>query len=190
MKISNSIEILGDPQKIGERLYQLAADIQDWGWILPHYRYLRVTEENGNRRTADFGATRSFVVMRFKKRRSPDDPDNAPVVYTESGFDFPVQWQARQETFPAERRITYQHIGGITKGMRVEWRITPQRDRMKVVIDHELNYKFPIFGKWFADKIVGQLFVHNIAGKTLQCLKTIVETTEANPAQRKAVKTQ
>ena len=39
MKISNSIEILGDPQKIGERLYQLAADIQDWGWLPPHRHF-------------------------------------------------------------------------------------------------------------------------------------------------------
>ena len=181
---------MGDPQKIGSRLFQLAADIQDWGWILPHYRYLRVTEQEGNRRTADFGATRSFVLFRFKKRRNADDPEDAPIAYSETGFEFPVSWQARQEIFPGERRITYQHIGGITKGMRVEWRITPQRDRMKVVIDHELTMKIPIFGKWFSDKIVGKLFVHNIAGKTLQSLKTIVETTEANPAEMKAVKTQ
>lgn len=188
MKTSNTIEIMGDPQKIGPRLYQLAADIQDWGWILPHYRYLRVTEQGGNRKTADFGATRSFVLFRFKKRRNPDDPENAPVTYSETGFEFPVKWQARQETFPAEKRITFHHIGGITKGMRVEWRITPQRDRMKVEIYHELNYKFPIFGKWFADKIVGKLFVHNIAGKTLESLKTIIETTEANPAEMKVMK--
>ncbi len=188
MKTSNTIEILGDPQKIGPRIYQLAADIQDWGWILPHYRYLRVTEQDGNRKTADFGATRSFVLLRWKRRRRADDPENAPVIYAETGFDFPVKWQARQETFPAERRITFQHIGGISKGMRVEWRITPQRDRMKVVIDHDLTMKIPIIGKWFADKIVGQLFVHPIAAKTLQTLKTIVETTEANPAEMKAVK--
>ena len=184
MKTSNTIEILGDPQKIGPRIFELAADIQNWGWILPHYRYLRVMEQTGNVKIAEFGATRSFVLLRYKKRRNREEDEKAPPVYAQIGFEFPAQWKARQETFPAERRITYHHIGGITKGMRVEWRITPQRDRMKIVIDHELTYKFPIFGKWFGDKIVGKLFVHDIAGKTLQVLKTIVETTETDAATK------
>ena len=184
MKTSNTIEIIGDPQKIGPRVFELAADIQNWAWILPHYRFLRVTEQTGNVKIADFGVTRSFTLWRYKKRRRSEDDPDAPPTYAQAGFDFPAQWQARQEIFPAERRITYHHIGGITKGMRVEWRITPQRDRMKVVIDHELTFKFPIFGKWIGDKIIGKLFVHDIAGKTLQTLKTIVETTETDAARK------
>lgn len=93
---------------------------------------------------------------------------------------FPCRWRAVQEVFPAAGRITYRHIGGITRGMWVEWRLEPEEDRVKVTIDHALDYSVPLLGPLFAHYIVGHLFVHNIAGKTLHCLKTTVEAEFAH----------
>lgn len=148
MRTSNTVEIYGEAERIFPRIYALAADIGDWARLLPHYRYMRVLEQAADYKVADFGASRD---------------------------GFPVRWRARQELFPDEGRITYKHIGGITKGMWVEWRLQKRGDHVHVVIDHELTYPIPVLGPLFAQYIVGALFVHNIAGKTLRCIKAKVE---------------
>ncbi len=148
MHTVNKIEILGDPAVIRPRIYQLAADIQDWPAILPHYRYMRVTEQSDRHKVADFGASRDGL---------------------------PVSWRARQELFPEEYRITFTHTGGVTKGMWVEWRMEPFGASVHVTIDHELTYPVPLLGPLFARHVVGALFVENIAGKTLRCIKAKVE---------------
>ena len=157
MELVNAIHIAGDP----DRIYQLAADIHDWPRILPHYRYVKVQERGNNHGidsvVAEMGASRD---------------------------GFPVKWRARQELLPESRRIRFQHIGGITRGMQVEWRIEPESESVRVSIHHSLAYPVPILGALFAEYIVGRLFVHNIAGKTLRCIKTIAESEATGPSAR------
>ena len=153
MHTSNEIDIWGEPERVRQRVFQLAADIQDWPAILPHYRYMRVLECTDRNKVADFGATRD---------------------------GFPVKWRARQELFPDEWRITFHHIGGITKGMWVEWKLQMREGCVHVSIEHELNYPLPLLGPFFARYIVGRLFVQNIAGKTLRCMKARVEAEDGN----------
>jgi ribosome-associated toxin RatA of RatAB toxin-antitoxin module len=148
MHTSNTVEIYGDPEQIYGRIFRLAADIQDWPALLPHYRYMRILEQSPTHKIADFGASRD---------------------------GFPVKWRARQELFPEEGRITYRHIQGITTGMWVEWRLERCGDHVRVTIHHTLDYPVPVLGPLFAQHIVGNLFVHNIAGKTLRCIKAKVE---------------
>ena len=144
MHLENTITIEGDP----DRIFQLAANIQDWPDILPHYRYVRIEEMTDLVKVAWMGASRSGV---------------------------PVKWRARQELRPEELTIRFKHIGGISRGMDVEWRIEPEGHGVHVSISHELTYDIPLVGPLFARYIVGGLFVHNIAGKTLRCIKKIVE---------------
>jgi ribosome-associated toxin RatA of RatAB toxin-antitoxin module len=148
MRTTNEIEIVGDSSRIAPHIYQLAADIQDWPTLLPHYRYMRILEQSETHKVADFGASRD---------------------------GFPVKWRARQDLFPDEQRITFAHIGGITKGMWVEWRLENCVNGVQVTIVHDLTYPVPLFGPLFARYIVGGLFVHSIANKTLRCIKAIVE---------------
>ncbi len=159
MFTSNTVEIRGRADRILPRIYQLAADIQDWPAILPHYRYMRVIESSETYKIADFGATRMFRLGALKA-------------------SFPCRWRARQELFSADKRITYKHIQGITRGMWVEWRLEDMGDHVRVTIDHELNYPVPVVGPLFAQHIVGNLFVHAVAGTTLQCIKSKVEAEE------------
>ena len=153
MHLENTITIEGDP----DRIFQLAANIQDWPDILPHYRYVRIEEMTDLVKVAWMGAARQVFPQRW-------------------GLGgFPVKWRARQELIPEERRIRFKHIGGISRGMDVEWRIEPEVHGVHVSISHELTYDIPLVGPLFARYIVGGLFVHNIAGKTLRCIKKIVE---------------
>ena len=148
MHTVNEIEIMGDPEQIAPRIYQLAADIQDWPDLLPHYRYMHIRERTDTHKLADFGASRDGI---------------------------PVKWSATQELFPNETRITFQHVRGVSQGMWVEWKLEKRPASVRVTISHELSYPVPLLGPLFAKYIVGKLFVENIAGKTLRCIKNKVE---------------
>jgi len=144
MHTENHIVIEGP----ADRVFALAADIASWPRWLPHYRWVKVFEDDGRRRVAEMAALRNR---------------------------FPVKWKAVQVLAPDERRITFRHIGGVTKGMWVEWRITERDGVTDVVIAHDLDYPVPVLGKAFADLVIGRTFVQFIAGKTLARLKRRVE---------------
>ncbi len=146
MRTINEITICGDPEVLAPRVFQIASDIQDWPKILPHYRYMRILERSESHKLADFGATRDWI---------------------------PVHWTAWQEIFPDAQRITFEHVRGVTKGMFVEWNLEKRADGVVVKIDHQLS--MPVIGPLFADWLVGKLFVQNIAGKTLKCIKSQLE---------------
>ena len=152
MQSVNQIEINGDPDEICPVIFQLAADIQDWPAILPHYRYLKVKESTATHKLADFGASRD---------------------------GFPVSWSATQDLYPEENRIEFFHVGGATKGMWVEWRLEKRTSSVFVTIVHRLEYPIPVLGKLISKYIIGRLFVENIASKTLLCFKNRIEAKSA-----------
>lgn len=131
-----------------ERIFALAADVERWPAILPHYRYVRlVSEIDGERRFA-MGA-----------RRGP----------------IPVRWEAVQRVDPAERRIEFRHIGGVTRGMLVAWRLEPDEEAVEVRIEHRLELRWPLIGRLVADRIIGPQFIEAIAGRTLRRVKELAE---------------
>jgi hypothetical protein len=142
-----------------ERIFALGAAIGDWADILPHYRYVTVHSDDGRVKQATMAARRDF----------------GPV-------PFPVTWRTSQVVLPEENRIIFFHTGGITRGMYVEWRLTAQSDgSVRVVIAHDLRYPLPFLTEWFARYIVGNLFIHHVAGKTLARVKEISEQETLSP---------
>jgi uncharacterized membrane protein len=142
-----------------ERIFALGAAIGDWARILPHYRYVTVHSDDGRVKQATMAARRDF-----------------------GAIPFPVRWRTSQVVLPEENRIIFFHTGGITRGMYVEWRLTPQADgSVHVVIAHELRYPLPFLTDWFARTVVGSLFVHHVAGRTLARVKEIAEQETLMP---------
>jgi uncharacterized membrane protein len=134
-------------------VYGLAAPVERWPEILPHYRWVRVLEDGGEgRRVVEMAALRNFI---------------------------PVRWRAEQLLFPEVPRIVFRHVGGVTKGMEVEWVFAPQDDGVvRVSILHDLERGlagWPLIGGVVADRVVGPFFVSNIAGKTLGRIKELAE---------------
>ncbi|MGH2429231.1 MAG: type II toxin-antitoxin system RatA family toxin [Candidatus Limnocylindria bacterium] len=136
-----------------ERIFRLAADVERWPEILPHYRYVRpVPDPNGERRFA-MGA-----------RRGP----------------IPVRWEAIQRPLRDEARIEFEHTGGVTRGMLVAWRFEPAPGEEKdaaidVSIEHRLRLGWPLIGGIVADHVVGPQFIDAIAGRTLRRVKALAE---------------
>ena len=133
-------------------VYQLAADVERWPTLLSHYRW--VTRESGEplgAGTVEMAAWRPFGPLRW-----------------------PTWWRSAMATDPVRHRITYQHIGGITTGMAVVWTINPTPDGWSdVTIVHEWNGpQWPVIGRLAARQIIGPVFVHGIASRTLAGLAT------------------
>ena len=142
-----------------DHIFLLAAEIENWPRILPHYREVTVFE-----RSAD--GTRKVVEMAAVR-------DNFPL----HGLRFPVRWRSVQICEPEIGRITFKHIGGIARGMWVVWEIAPDRwgRGVRVSISHELRYPFSMMNGVFAKNIVGDVFVSAIAGRTLLTIKQLAE---------------
>ena len=129
-----------------ERIFDLAADVERWPELLPHYRYVRRLP----------GADRRFAMG---ARRGP----------------IPVRWEALQRPLRAERRIEFEHTGGVTRGMQVAWRFEERDGAMDVSIEHRLDLGWPLIGRFAADRVVGPQFIEAIAARTLRRIRQVAE---------------
>lgn len=93
---------------------------------------------------------------------------------------WPARWTARQERHPTQRRIVFQHLAGMTRGMVVEWRIVPVNDGTRVTILHDLVMAWPLIGRLVSDIIVGPIFIDWIARRTLKGVQRELERTGRN----------
>ena len=146
MRTQNSVTIRGE---IGN-IYSLAAKVERWPEILPHYRKVQVLESNGNDRLVSMQCVRSF-----------------------GGLRWPCKWRAKQTLLPNENRILFRHIAGPVCGMEVEWRLQPSQNGVQTTIQHDLEAK-NVWRRLFA-AFVGPVFIHPIASQTLSTIKQLVE---------------
>lgn len=130
-------------------VFDLAADVERWPTILPHYRFVRpVANPDGERR---------FVMG---ARRGP----------------IPVRWEAIQRPLRDERRIEFVHTGGVTRGMWVAWRFAEAPDGvLDVSIEHRLELGWPLIGGFAAERVIGPQFIEAIAGRTLRRIRQLAE---------------
>ena len=130
------------------RIFDLAADVERWPEILPHYRYVRrVPDADGERRFA-MGATRGPI---------------------------PVRWEAIQRPMREERSIEFVHTGGVTRGMWVAWRFEERGEHVEVSIEHRLELGWPLIGELVASHVIGPQFIEAIAGRTLRRIRGLAE---------------
>jgi ribosome-associated toxin RatA of RatAB toxin-antitoxin module len=137
-----------------EKIFGLASDIARWPEILPHYRWVKILERRDGEVTAEMAARHKGL---------------------------PLWWRTIQRPRPEQKRIEFTHIGGITKGMEVQWSFEPVGESCLgltwlVQIHHQFNPPWPPPGKWFAERIIGETFVQPVANKTLRRIREIVES--------------
>ena len=128
-------------------IFEAAANLELWPRILPHYRYIRFLER---------GPDRNVVVMAAQR----------------SGI--PISWTSEQIIDRDRFEIHFHHLKAWTKGMRVVWTFSETGNGVLVTISHELRFRIPALGA-IVDPIIGDFFIHNIANKTLRCMKAYVE---------------
>ena len=141
----NEITIRGT----AERVIELAFDLPHWPSFLPHYRSVRILEEEGDRVTVEMACWRSGI---------------------------PLRWRSHLWRRPAEGQMRFLHVAGPARGMEVTWFVHQEGENVHVVIRHVMELKVPIIrtalGKW----VVGEVFVGAVAGRTLAYLKQAIES--------------
>jgi ribosome-associated toxin RatA of RatAB toxin-antitoxin module len=128
-------------------IFEAAADLELWPKILPHYRYIEFLER---------GPDRNIVVMAAQR----------------SGI--PISWTSEQIIDRDKFEIRFHHLKAWTKGMRVVWTFSDVPEGVLVTISHDLRFRIPALSP-IIDPIIGDFFIHNIASKTLRCMKAYVE---------------
>lgn len=130
-----------------ETIFQTVSDLESWPRLLPHYRWVRVAGRNGQSMTVHMAARRGWL---------------------------PIRWTSQYEADAGVPELRFHHLRAFTRGMIVKWNFTPVQDGVLVRISHELH-RSSAFGRWFARRILGDLFIQPVASRTLQQFKRHLE---------------
>ena len=144
-------------------IFELATRVEGWPQHLSHYRYVRFREQRSDGGgLVEMSAYRPFEAFETSKSRL--------------GFKWPTWWLSEMSVDPQKPAIRFRHVGGITKGMEVEWTFTPSHNGTHVRIVHLWEGPdVPLLGMWAATYLIGPVFVHGIASRTLVGLSSVAE---------------
>lgn len=137
-----------------DRVFAAARDVERWPVILPHYRRVRFLERRDGGGRVEMAAVRPFGPLHW-----------------------PTWWTSDMASDAARHEVRYRHVRGITTGMDVVWRIVERPGGLvHVSIVHEwAGPPWPLIGGGAARLVIGPVFVHGIASRTLAGIKRHVE---------------
>jgi coenzyme Q-binding protein COQ10 len=76
----------------------------------------------------------------------------------------------------SRHEIRYRHIRGITQGMDVVWSVVPSGTGVDVAVMHRWDGPaWPLVGRTIARLVIGPVFIHGIASRTLAGIKRYTE---------------
>jgi ribosome-associated toxin RatA of RatAB toxin-antitoxin module len=155
VRTSIGIRIVATPLEV----FELAHDVSRWAELLPHYVATTVQARAG-----DHVLARMIALRRF-----------GPIA-------IPVVWRAvcwPDATDPADLRLHFHHVRGVTRGMVVTWHIRPagpDTNKANVRIVHEFRRPLPLLGSDVLPRFVDRVFTQPIAGRTLAEFKRLAES--------------
>jgi len=136
-------------------MFEAAADVERWPERLPHYRWVRFNQRRADGGVVEMAAVRPFGPLRW-----------------------PVWWESEMWIDTARREVRYRHVRGITKGMDVVWSVVSRGSKeTEVTIVHTWDGPpWPMIRVPAAEWVIGPVFVHGIAARTLAGLASAVES--------------
>ena len=138
-----------------QAMFRLAADVEAWPAHLPHYRHVRFRTREGDGGIVEMSANRPFGPLRW-----------------------PTWWVSLMEVHADQPAVRFRHIEGITTRMEVEWSFRPVGDgrETRVTVLHLWDGpSWPMIGTIAARAVIGPVFVHGIASRTLEGLARVAE---------------
>lgn len=139
-----------------ERVFRAAADVERWPELLPHYRWVTMRERRADGGIVEMAAWRPFGFL-----------------------NYPTWWVSEMRVEPSRLEVHYRHVEGITRGMDVVWRVAPAGALTDVEIVHEWDGPgWPLIRRPAAEWVIGPVFVHGIASRTLAGIRRFVERSD------------
>jgi ribosome-associated toxin RatA of RatAB toxin-antitoxin module len=143
-------------------IFEIAADVERWPALLPHYRYVRFREGNRTSGVVEMSANRPF------------GPINWPTWWLS-------RMEVREDASGSRPTIRFRHIGGITTHMDVEWTFTPVPGGTHVSVVHLWDGPaWPLIRTVAARAVIGPVFVHGIASRTVAGLARAAEQRQTS----------
>jgi protein-S-isoprenylcysteine O-methyltransferase Ste14 len=159
-ELTSHVDVRGDI----DHLYALASAVPHWAEFLPHYRYVRVIEDDSapsGQLTVAMSAWRGWL---------------------------PLTWRSHLALRPAERRILFRHVGGGAQGMAVEWQLTEHDGVARAMITHDLtSLAHRLVASPLGHYVLGRQLINPVAGRTLATMKRWVEAGAASPDEAAAL---
>jgi hypothetical protein len=91
-------------------------------------------------------------------------------------LNWPTWWLSEMSVDERTPGIRFHHVGGVTKGMDVEWQFTRRNEFTHVRIVHVWDGpRWPLIGILAARQVIGPVFIHGIASRTLAGLAAVAE---------------
>jgi uncharacterized membrane protein len=142
-----------------DRVFALAREVERWPELLPHYRWVKMLERRADGGRVEMAAWRPFGPPPLR---------------------YPTWWVSEMRVELDPPVIRYRHVGGLTTGMDVRWELTETRngegEHVVVEIVHEwAGPGWPLVGRLAADAVIGPVFVHGIASRTLAGIRRSAE---------------
>ena len=136
-----------------DKAFTVSSDVVRWPQFLRHYRWVKWIEPRSNGGLVEMAAWRPFGV-----------------------FKYPTWWVSEMTVVPDDYRVLYKHVDGMTRGMDVEWRLSEIGSAVEISIVHEWGGPpWPIISGIAADLVIGPIFIHGIASRTLAGVKQEAE---------------
>jgi ribosome-associated toxin RatA of RatAB toxin-antitoxin module len=149
MRTVDSIHIAAPP----ELVFQAAVDVERWPELLSHYRWVHMLERREQGGLVEMAAWRPFGF-----------------------FNYPTWWVSEMRVDRPGLAVQYRHVRGITTGMDVVWQLQATNGGTNVTIVHNWSGpKLPLIGRKAADWVIGPVFIHGIASRTLAGIARHVE---------------
>lgn len=143
-----------------EIIFSLAREVEHWPAHLKHYRFVRFrhkARDGGG--LVEMSAYRPFGL-----------------------FNWPTWWLSEMAVDEDAPNIRFRHVGGITRDMDVEWNFKKTATGTLVRIIHVWNGPgWPAIGVFAAHVVIGPIFVHGIASRTLAGLARVAEREAGVP---------
>src|SRR5882757_8876471 len=112
------------------RIFETAANLEDWPRLLPHYRYIKYLERGPERNVVEMAAVRDGI---------------------------PIAWLSEQIIDRANVQVRFTHLRAWTKGMQVVWTFRETPAGVLVEIQHHLKFRFAPLAP-LAERIIGGFF--------------------------------
>ncbi len=135
------------------RVLHAAEEVERWPELLPHYRWVRILDRRGERAVVEMAAWRPFGAL-----------------------NYPTWWVSEMWVDRQAPAVHYRHVRGITTGMDVVWRFVQHGEETEVTIVHDwTGPSWPLIGKLAAESVIGPVFIHGIASRTLAGIRRAIE---------------
>lgn len=140
-------------------IFDLVRQVEHWPAYLSHYRFVRFREQaSDGGGIVEMSANRPFGI-----------------------FNWPTWWLSEMSVDQDRPNVRFRHIGGVTARMDVEWAFTDLPNGTQVRLVHLWDGpRWPLIGVVAATAVIGPVFIHGIASRTLAGLARVAERHAAS----------